>query len=404
MDPDPEPPLPLPNNPSAELDFDFQSLNISHKEEIQIDFENQIQEPVSSPFKLLFKAGPPVGKASRNVTTFMFERAMRAAWGSRFYKVKQVDENIFMAYFRTEEDQRWVWQKQPWIAERETMMVEWADPSGRRPKESYTFRYLPVNIHLYGIPRSLRSVDLIEKIIEKIGVKDNSVVMTGNAMFRIPEYVIARVILDVMKPLLDSITISISKEKKIKVYIHYEKLVKVCNFCGHLFHNVSSCNKRQAFIWKLNPADAIKVPEEIYGKWRTQEQEIPAEAREDEENNSWDPHIQSFKDFFGKSAAASSSPNASAGSMNKEGIFSENSSRLQMVPSAGKQSSAINATVQGMAGDNLQLPERSREKSFPTSQVQPRKGIFGHGPPPFLSPSDNIQNQWSQGQTHSWYV
>ncbi|RLM69620.1 hypothetical protein C2845_PM17G08180 [Panicum miliaceum] len=114
------------------------------------------------------------------------------------------------------------------------MLVQWIDPIGGRPMESYTFRYLPVTIHLYGIPKTLRSVELVDKIIGKIGDKDKSVMVSENSMFRVPEYVLARVILDVTKPLLDSVTISISLEKKIKVYIHYEKLVKICNFCGHL--------------------------------------------------------------------------------------------------------------------------------------------------------------------------
>lgn len=74
-------------------------------------------------------------------------------------------------------------------------------------------------------------------------------------------------ILDATKPLLDSITISITKEKKIKVYIYYEKLVKICNFCGHLFHNVASRNKRHEIIMNLSPTEAVKVPEQIYGKW-----------------------------------------------------------------------------------------------------------------------------------------
>uniref|UniRef100_A0A0A9GJR4 Uncharacterized protein n=1 Tax=Arundo donax TaxID=35708 RepID=A0A0A9GJR4_ARUDO len=100
---------------------------------------------------------------------------MRSAWGTRFYKVTQIASNMFMAHFRTEDDLRWIWQKKPWIAERETMLVELIDPSGSRPMESYTFRYLLVIVHLYDIPKSLRSVDLVDKIVEKLGVKDTLV-------------------------------------------------------------------------------------------------------------------------------------------------------------------------------------------------------------------------------------
>lgn len=154
----------------------------------------------------------------------------------------------------------------------------------------------------------------MNKIIEKIGVKDNFVAMSGNTMFRIPEFVIARIILDATKPLLDSITLSISKGRKIKVFIYYEKLVKICSFCGHLFHNVTSCNQRQQILWKLNPVEAVKVPDIIYGLWRTQENEIPAEAKTVETNDrSQGPYIQSLMNFFHKGASSSTKINTSLG-------------------------------------------------------------------------------------------
>lgn len=289
-----------PQKSSEELEFNFQSLNLSHKGEVQIDFEEENREQVLTPFNRLFKAGPPEGKPARNVSLFMFERSMRAAWRSRYFKAKELVPNLFMVHFRTEDDLRLVCQRQPWIVERETMLVEWVDPSGDKPMSSYTFRYLPVTMHLYGIPKSLRSMDLVEKIIQRIGAKDNSVVFSESSLFRIPEYVIACVILDVRKPLLDSIIISISKEKKIKVFIYYEKIVKICNFCGYLFHNVSSCTQRHMIIRKLDPSEAAKVPEEIYGKWRTLEYEIPIEAKEDKDSKSKDSFIQSFRDYFQK--------------------------------------------------------------------------------------------------------
>ncbi|TVU19281.1 hypothetical protein EJB05_35420, partial [Eragrostis curvula] len=357
MDFDPIRPPPDPTIPAVDLEFDFQSLNLSHNEEIQIDLGEPDQEQVTSSFNLLFKVGPPDGKASRNISIFVFERAMRAAWGNRFYKVEQLVDNIFMVQFRSEEDLIWVWQRQPWLVERETMLVEYVDPKGSRPKESLAFRYLPVNVHLYGIPKSLRSIDLVDKIIGKIGVKDSSVPFSENSMFRVAEYVLARVVLDVTKPLLDSITINISKEKKIKVYIHYEKLVKICNFCGHLFHNVASCNKRHEFIMNLSPTEAAKVPEQIYGKWRTLEHEIPMEAREEKENRSQNAFIQSFREFFQKSSGTPFNSEIKGQSSKELEIFSNNSSSKQIVLSSVQHQSEFNATGAQLAGCSSRFPE-----------------------------------------------
>ncbi|TVU10932.1 hypothetical protein EJB05_44487, partial [Eragrostis curvula] len=239
----------------------------------------------------------------------------------------------------------------------------------------------------------LRSVDLVDKIIEKIGVKDNSVVMSGNAMFRIPEFVIARIVLDVTKPLLDSITLSISKDRKIKVFIHYEKLVKICSFCGHLFHNVNSCNQMLQILCKLNPVEAVKVPEVIYGLWRTQESEIPAEARIEETNDrSQDPYIQSLMNFFQKGASSSAKGDTTLGK--KKGIFPSYSNSMQMVPTAGLQLASFNATMSGATEGVLSQAQH----------VQHGAGVFGHGPPSSALISLGNQGPKTQDQVHPWHM
>lgn len=294
--------------------------------------------------------------------------------------------------------------------ERETLLVEWVDPSGNRPMQSYSFRYLPVNVHLYGIPKQLRSMCLVEKIINKIGVKDTYVIMSKNAMFRILEFVIARIILDVSKPLLDSVTINLSKDKKIKVYIHYEKLVKICSFCGHLFHNVSSCSQRQQIIWKLNPVEAAKVPEVIYGMWRSQESEIPAEAKEEKDSDlSHDPYIQSFKNYFQKSALTFAKMDVHT-SKEKE-IFSCNNSNLQLVPSTGPQSTTSSTILQEIAALQGRLEQQPSatieregrmqdeisENNRELFQVSQNQGTFLH------APIFGFQAQQFQTQLQSWH-
>ena len=387
MNPEQNPLVTTTNNPAADLEFNFQSLNLSHKEEVQIDFDDQSHDQISTPYNLLFKVGPPEGPVTRSVTLQMFEKAMRSAWGRRFYKVTQIIPNLFMAHFREEDDLRWIWQRQPWIAERETMLVEWIDPTGQRPMESYTFRYLPVTVHLYGIHKTLRFVDLVDKIIKKIGEKDKSVVLSESSMFRAQEYVLARVILDVTKPLLDSVTISLSADRKIKVYVHYEKLVKICNFCGHLFHNASSCLKKQQIIWKLSPSEAAKVPDDVYGKWRSQEQEIPLECREEQESKSHNAYIQSFKDFFQKSASFSS---PSSSSHLGFGSPSSQPGNMQLALVLSSQSSSSNATGHSPMDIYRHVPEedggkfpqegrRENDQQINASSFQPLKSVVSEG-------------------------
>lgn len=107
-----------------------------------------------------------------------------------------------------QEDLIWVWQKQPWFSDRETLLVEWVDPLGTIPKESLSFRYLPANIRLYGVPHCLRSANTIDKLIQAIGEKDDSVDISQAAMFRQNDYVFTRVTLDVTMKLVDSVIIN----------------------------------------------------------------------------------------------------------------------------------------------------------------------------------------------------
>lgn len=67
---------------------------------------------------------------------------------------------------------------------------------------------------------------MVNKTIDKIGFKDEITAFSEEAMFRPQDFVLARIILDVYKPLLDSVSINIFVFKKVKVYIFYEKIAE----------------------------------------------------------------------------------------------------------------------------------------------------------------------------------
>jgi hypothetical protein len=43
-----------------------------------------------------------------------------------------------------------VWSRQPWSVNRETLLLEWVDSS--KPPSAYTFDYMYVSVKLFGIP------------------------------------------------------------------------------------------------------------------------------------------------------------------------------------------------------------------------------------------------------------
>lgn len=98
---------------------------------------------------------------------------------------------------------------------------------------------VPFWIQIYKIPLDLLSIRNARAIGEKLGVllrvEDPFEDDVGRGFLRV------HVLIDLKKPLLESLKIPRSDGGSIKAYLRYEKLQNYCYFCGKLGHIVRSC-------------------------------------------------------------------------------------------------------------------------------------------------------------------
>ncbi|KAM0887175.1 hypothetical protein ACQ4PT_029221 [Festuca glaucescens] len=103
----------------------------------------------------------------------------------------------------------------------------------------YKLDKIPVWARVQGIPDGLmKKKDLAERVAKKAGEPPFTVNVTEGKI-NPSKYLRARVFLDLNKPLVRVVTITLKERKKYAVY--YEKLPDFCFFCGKMGHDVIEC-------------------------------------------------------------------------------------------------------------------------------------------------------------------
>ena len=61
------------------------------------------------------------------------------------------------------------------------------------------------------------------------------------AMFRDSRYVDARAKIDVTKKMVDRVKLDLKNSESVTAYVFYERISRICTFCGLMFHNYTDC-------------------------------------------------------------------------------------------------------------------------------------------------------------------
>jgi hypothetical protein len=105
--------------------------------------------------------------------------------------------------------------------------------------EEYKLDRIPVWTRIQGIPEGLmKKKELAEKVAKKVG-EPPFVVIVNEGTINPAKYLRARVHLDLNKPLVRFVPITLKERKKYPV--QYEKLPVFCKFCGLMGHEVMEC-------------------------------------------------------------------------------------------------------------------------------------------------------------------
>ncbi|CAN6319596.1 unnamed protein product [Urochloa humidicola] len=130
--------------------------------------------------------------------------------------------------------------------QQETMLMKWMTPD--KPEEAYRFDILYVTVKLYGIPPNLISLALDNQILHEIGVPSYAQPMNEFMLFRDQESISARAKINVKAKAIDRVQFPLEDGSQITVYIHYEKINRICSYWAGFFCNVDDCPTRIALI------------------------------------------------------------------------------------------------------------------------------------------------------------
>ncbi|XP_026457315.1 uncharacterized protein LOC113358023 [Papaver somniferum] len=145
--------------------------------------------------------------------------------------ITDLGDGYYNANFQFLRDLEAMLQGTPWSIKEDFMLIE-------RCKEDsllkdYDFKYVCFWIHVYGLPFSMLNPSKVLNIIQNIG-KPDPIDTTMAAKWG--KYTRVRVQLDITKPLPKDMIITLKSKKKITIHFRYEKLPRMCFFCGFFGH------------------------------------------------------------------------------------------------------------------------------------------------------------------------
>lgn len=273
---DPPDPDPLP-----QIVASLQELCLTPPKEatVQLKYSPEVAQ-LEANHNMLLKVGYLVGQI-RAIPLEPLKKALSKVWGSCFLDISQVDSNLFMAHFRSWEDLSWVWNKQPWSFGSDTFLMEWTTADEKlKPLSAYTFKSIMVTVRFYGIPMALRTEDTARKVVAEIGEPSAANPILEENLKKDPKFMSVRVKMNVTKPVQAIVNLDIDNREPLRVFVHYERIHRICTFCGLMFHNSQACPIKQRIIIQQR-ADAQVQLNDRYGKWITQLSYLPPEAMKD---------------------------------------------------------------------------------------------------------------------------
>jgi hypothetical protein len=266
----------------------MKSLQITIPEDIEIGYQGEeFQRPEeNSPFRLLIKVASSSG-TPRNIPLKALNNAMSSAWGEKYWIIDQVKPALYIAYFRDEDAMDFVLKRQPWSVESDNLLLEWINPDeANKSFEDYLFKYIYVPIRVYGVPEKFRTSNLMRFVIENSAQPSDLHPPPEITMTVRKDYIQAYAKMDIQKPVKDKVKFYKSPNDFIYFYLNYDKIKRICVFCGMMFHSVQNCPSRSKLIRHLQSikANTSMVPFSNIGIWTSQATKIPQVALQQESN------------------------------------------------------------------------------------------------------------------------
>jgi hypothetical protein len=168
---------------------------------------------------------------------------------------------------------------QPWTLRNNNLLIELYVQG--RDTNQYAFQFLEANVRFYGIPGKFRTEHHISRIVQMIGHPSDWHRLNPRYFDSDLHYVATKVKIDATKPVVDKIFYSVPQFGSlgmIIIWVHYEKIKRICTYCAKLFHNAEQCPDRAQSILVAGEDQGF----DRFGLWMTQANRIPMQLVENQ--------------------------------------------------------------------------------------------------------------------------
>lgn len=176
----------------------------------------------------------------RSVFDSQFEKQMRRVWGLHpSTTIKMVDRGLFLAECVNKRDFEQILNKGPWTYRQDVILATHCASPGEVNDSKLTHVDLWVQFH--NVPLDTLTEDGVRRITTPIGTALSEPIpahQNGKQYFRI------KILLPVAEPVKDKLTIDHPSEGEVEALLVYEKVGRICVFCGSLGHEIATCSDR----------------------------------------------------------------------------------------------------------------------------------------------------------------
>ncbi|XBH59500.1 hypothetical protein VPH35_114220 [Triticum aestivum] len=139
---------------------------------------------------------------------------------------------------------------QPWTMGSDNLLIEWIDPADEsKTKDDYKFDHIYVSVRVYGVPKNHRSLQLLQQILSTVGKPSEFHPLQESMLFASrSDYIWGTTKIRISDSTVDKISLTLDEKNSKTVYLYYEKVGRICLFCGVMFHTVQHCQKRNNII------------------------------------------------------------------------------------------------------------------------------------------------------------
>jgi hypothetical protein len=191
----------------------------------------------------------------------LFEK-MKAVWNlAREPGCREAGENLFIFQLHCLGDWKKVVHQGPWTFRGCGVLIE--DYDGLTDPENVVFNGMYVWAQIHGIPELYRKTVVVDDLARRIG-KTKEVQMAPKLFYE-GNYVRIRVMIDISKPLMRFVSLSVVGEGRKRLAVKYEKIPFFCKRCGLLGHDHEECGDgvweekdMQYGIWMLARRRAVQ--------------------------------------------------------------------------------------------------------------------------------------------------